>query len=157
MLSTNEVPGTVLKYPGQPCGEGTVEYPWKSPGVIGLDTWNTTHSLPLPSKLTLPSQCPHIHCVWAVLKAPATSQPRGMVSVSVGNGGDPAQKQVLWLTDGMGTSVTTCAFSAPSCCFSVSASVRSKITIVHGVKYRFWMKTWAQRKNKWLYIKNCLC
>lgn len=38
MLSANEVPGTVLKHPGQPCGGGTVEYTWKGQGVLGLGT-----------------------------------------------------------------------------------------------------------------------
>lgn len=52
----------------------------------------------------------------------------------------------------MGTLVTPCAASAPPR-FSVPASVQSTITIVHGVKYRFWMKTWAQRKDNGYTLK----
>lgn len=63
------------------------------------------------------------------------------MSVSVGNGGDPA------------TEASPLAFRRDEyagdylCCFSVSASVQSEITTVHGVNDRFWMMSWAQRKN----------
>lgn len=38
MLSANKVPGTVFKYLGQPCGEGTIKYTWKGWGVLELGT-----------------------------------------------------------------------------------------------------------------------
>lgn len=95
MLSASKVPGAVLRHPSQRRG-GAACYTWKS-RVFGGWALTLTSTIGTRSAKPLPT---HALCLCGAEGTCYITEPGGIVSVSVGNGGAPAQKQALWLSEG---------------------------------------------------------